>query len=125
MADNRAPQRSVPLSEVESSISSDVLEQIALGEHDMRKEMAARIQDIFWYSNIFVVGAVAAAWIADLILLWSGLEKPVDRVVDQGVIKTLIGATTVQVGIIMATIAAYLFPKRQSRGFLDRLRGRE
>jgi hypothetical protein len=46
----------------------------------------------------------------DVVLVAKGIERPSDRIVDQGVVKTLVGATVVQVGVIMLTISKYLFP---------------
>jgi hypothetical protein len=41
---------------------------------------------------------------------------PADRIVNNQVIMTLLGATTVQVGAITAVIARYLFPGRSLDG---------
>ena len=37
-----------------------------------------------------------------------------DRIVTENVLMALLGATTVQVGTIMVSISAYLFPRRQT-----------
>lgn len=48
----------------------------------------------------------------DLALLRQTLIKPDERLVTTEVVMTVIGATTVQLGAIMYTIARYLFPGR-------------
>jgi hypothetical protein len=42
------------------------------------------------------------------------LQSADNRLIDAGVIKVLIGATVVEVGVLMVTIAGWLFPKRKS-----------
>ena len=37
---------------------------------------------------------------------------PGNRLINSNVVMTLLGATTVQVGTIMVSISAYLFPKK-------------
>lgn len=49
--------------------------------------------------------------IIDVALVASGRETAADRVIDRGVVKTLVGATAVQVGVIMLAIAGNLFPR--------------
>jgi hypothetical protein len=44
------------------------------------------------------------------------LIAPGDRIITNQVIMTLLGATTVQVGVIAAIIARYLFPSRSGDG---------
>ena len=86
----------------------------------MRRDVAAHILRIFRISNFVVLSAVAVVLVSDWALIALGLQKPTERVIDAGVVKTLIGATTVQVGIIMISISAYLFPRLQRRALLRR-----
>jgi len=104
----------------ETEVSLYVAETIALGEHEMRRDVAAHILRIFRISNFVVLSAVAVVLVSDWALIALGLQKPTERVIDAGVVKTLIGATTVQVGIIMISISAYLFPRLQRRALLRR-----
>lgn len=46
----------------------------------------------------------------------TGTPTPRDRVIDRGVVKTLVAATAVQVGLIMVAIAGNLFPKAKADG---------
>jgi hypothetical protein len=41
----------------------------------------------------------------------TGLVKSTERIIDSKVVMSLVGATTVQMGAILVTIASYLFPK--------------
>jgi len=83
--------------------------QIARGEHEMRRDLARGILKIFVVGNAALWILVVVLVLIDVVTITDGIAKPADRVIDQAVVKTLIGATTVQVGIIMAVIARSLF----------------
>jgi len=119
-SDHQPPTTERVLGRNESGVSFYVTDAIALGEHEMRRDVAAHILRIFRISNLVVLGAVAVVLVSDWALIALGLQKPTERVIDAGVVKTLIGATTVQVGIIMISISAYLFPRLQRRALLRR-----
>jgi hypothetical protein len=44
-------------------------------------------------------------------MIVAGYQQPTERVIDQGVVKTPVGATAVQIGFIMLAIAGNLFPR--------------
>ncbi len=83
--------------------------QLALGDHEMRRDLARGILKIFVVGNAAVWVLVVVLVVIDVVTLGDGIAKPNERIIDQGVVKTLVGATTVQVGIIMAVIARSLF----------------
>ena len=75
----------------------------------MRRDLARGILKVFVVGNAALWVLVVALVVIDVWTVGEGLAKPGERIIDQGVVKTLIGATTVQVGIIMAVIARSLF----------------
>ena len=84
--------------------------RLAIGEHELRRDLAAGVLRVFVVGNAALWVLVALLLAVDVVLMAAGVEKPGDRIVDRSVVKTLVGATVVQVGIIMLTIAKYLFP---------------
>jgi hypothetical protein len=103
---------SLALSDAERPVHTDtVADRLALGEHEMRRDLARGITRAFIIGNLAVWILVAGLAAVDVYLLVHGLEKPSERIIDRSVIKTLVGATAVQVGLILVAIAASLFPK--------------
>ena len=80
----------------------------------MREYAAQRILLIFFIGNVTVLTFLAAVFGVDWWLMANKLEAARERIIDSGVVKALIGATTVQVGALMVTIVGYLFPRRGS-----------
>lgn len=95
---------------VERDIS--VQDRVALGELSLRQEAARKILIIFLAANVLVLTGLAVCFAFDVALLRQTLIKPDERLVTTEVVMTVIGATTVQLGAIMYTIARYLFPDR-------------
>jgi len=91
-----------------------VAERIALGEHDLRERVTGKILDGFLRANLYMLAALGVVFVVDTALLAAGLQSADNRLIDAGVIKVLIGATVVEVGVLMVTIAGWLFPKRKS-----------
>ena len=116
------------LSEEEREISPNVAEQVALRDQEVRarvtEDVARRVMNVFFITNIAVLSFVLLLFIADIALITTGHETPGQRVIDRGVVKVLIGATVVQVGMIMITMARYLFPKPDKPGLFSRVFGR-
>jgi hypothetical protein len=83
--------------------------QIVRGEHEMRRDLARGILKIFVVGKAALWVLVVALVVIDVVTIADGLAKPNERIIGQSVVETLIGATTVQVGIIMAVIARSLF----------------
>jgi hypothetical protein len=104
----------VALTEAEKAFPRNVAEKIALDEADMRKQMANRVMRLFRFANLAVLGLVVVIFASEAVMPYLGVIQARDRVIDSDVIKVLIGATAVQVGIIMVTIASYLFPRSRA-----------
>jgi hypothetical protein len=100
----------IGLSQVEQGVDTATAARLALGEHELRRELATGVQRVFVIGNLALWTLVMVLVCIDVVLVATGIEKPGDRIVDQGVVKTLVYATVVQVGVIMLTISKYLFP---------------
>jgi hypothetical protein len=74
--------------------------------------MAKFVIPAFLKANGLTLIALALLVVLDEINLNLHLIAPGDRVITEKVIMALLGATTVQVGVIAALIARYLFPGR-------------
>ena len=94
----------------------NVDDEIALRELQLRISTAERILKLFTIANGFVLAFLIVLLVADWIFIGKGLATVEQRVVDKEVLMTLLGATTIQVGAIMFSISAYLFPKKQEGG---------
>ncbi|MBT9096895.1 hypothetical protein KFZ76_04105 [Methylovulum psychrotolerans] len=77
----------------------------------LRKMMTEEILPLFKTINKYVLLIVGIAMAIDFCLVFTGLANADQRLINSNVIMTLIGAATVQLGSIMFTISAYLFPK--------------
>ena len=96
-----------PLSVDDKIALSDA--QIRVEEQEQRKEMAKAFQSLFVGLNIIVLIIVIILLFVDQYNITRTM--PIDRLVTTEVLMSLIGATTVQLGTIMLTIANYVFPK--------------
>jgi hypothetical protein len=83
--------------------------QIVRSEHEMRRDLARGILKIFIVGNAALRVLVVVLVAIDVVTIDDGLAKPNERIISPGVVETPIGATTVQVGVIMAVIARSLF----------------
>ena len=95
-------------SEVEQFTS--VADQIALGDQDIRRRFANRVVWLFVLSNVFVMAGLGVAFWQDDAQLRDHLIKPTEKVIDSKVVMALLGASTVQLGAVIFTIARALFP---------------
>ena len=102
----------VRLTDQEQDIA--VSDKIALGELQMRTDVAKNIMKLFVTTNIFVLGLLLLIFSVDIYFTRINLIGAGDRIVTENVLMALLGATTVQVGTIMVSISAYLFPRRQA-----------
>ena len=87
-------------------------DQIKLDEMALRKDTAARIVGMFTTANAFILLATTVVFMFDVHLMAFHGLKPEDRLINRDILMALIGATTVQLGVIMVAIARYLFPTR-------------
>jgi len=78
--------------------------------------VANKVVPAFTKANGFTLAALGLLWIVDELNLVFHLASPGDRIITSGVVMTLLGATTVQVGSVAAVIARYLFPGRSRDG---------
>jgi hypothetical protein len=89
---------------------AQVRQQVTQGNLDMRQRMARGVGWTFGIANGVTLLGVAVLAGLDQWNMVRGTITTADRIVDQKVVMTLIGATTVQVGAIAFIIARYLFP---------------
>jgi hypothetical protein len=89
---------------------AQVRQQVTQGDLDMRQRMARGVGWTFGIANGVTLLGVAVLAGLDQWNMVRGTITTADRIVDQKVVMTLIGATTVQVGAIAFIIARYLFP---------------
>ena len=89
---------------------AQVRQQVIQGNLNMRQRMARGVGWTFGIANgVTLLGVAVLAGLDQ----WNMVHRAfttADRIVDQKVVMTLIGATTVQVGAISFVIARYLFP---------------
>jgi hypothetical protein len=67
-------------------------------------------------SNALTLLGLGVLVVLDQQNIAQSIIAPADRIVNNQVIMTLLGATTVQVGAVTAIIARYLFPGRSPDG---------
>ncbi len=87
-------------------------DQIKLDEMALRKDTAARIVGMFTTANAFILLATTVIFMFDVHLMAFHGLKAEDRLINRDILMALIGATTVQLGVIMVAIARYLFPNK-------------
>ena len=104
------------LSKELDGISEGAAELIAVGEHKMRRDLADGVQRVFVICNSALWIVIALLIMIDTALIVGGWQLPRDRIIDKSVVKVLVGATVVQVGLIMVAIAGNLFPKIRADG---------
>jgi hypothetical protein len=77
--------------------------------HDLRREWADRILQIFRAANIAMTALVFVLAATDIVFLYHGTIQPDDRWLSEAVILSVIGATVVQVGAAAFAITQSLF----------------
>jgi hypothetical protein len=108
MSDTPSTSPASLTSEVETFLS--VADQIALGDHEIRRRFAFYIIGLFVGANVFVMIGLGVAFWQDCVQMAAKLIKPSDRIIDSKVAMTLLGATTVQLGTVIYTITNAIFP---------------
>ena len=104
-----ANERSISLSaEVTKFASTD--DEIALGDLAIRKNFARDIVILFAVANGFVLLGLGVIFRVDCVQLSAKQILPAQRLVSSQVIMALLGATTVQLGTVVLTIARAIFP---------------
>jgi hypothetical protein len=116
------PDRTVLPAQLDRDVPENILGELA--NIEIRRTFSNRITAIFAGTNCAVLLIIIILIVVDLRLFWEyGLEYARQRMIDRGVVKTLIGASVVQLGALMIAVAHNLFPTER-RGFLSRLFGR-
>ena len=85
-------------------------DQVALGDLAIRQTFARSVVALFIGSNIFVLTGLGVVFWQDCLQLAAHQIGPAQRVIDGRVVMTLLGATTVQLGAVIFTIARAIFP---------------
>ncbi|MBA3811392.1 MAG: hypothetical protein H0X27_07075 [Caulobacteraceae bacterium] len=96
-----------------------VADKVALGDLDIRKRFARDIIALFIITNIFVMIGLGFVFWQDCIQLATRRIVPGDRIIDGKVVMALLGATTVQLGAVIYTIARAVFPVASARPAAD------
>lgn len=87
-----------------------VPEQIALRDLAIREQFARTMLVLFGTTNVFVLIGLGILFSYDTMELRGGLIKATERVIDARVVMALLGATTVQLGVVIYTMARAIFP---------------
>jgi hypothetical protein len=95
-----------------SAAALSVPDLIALQNQKLRETVAKRVMRAFLLANGVTLAGLTALAVLDQLNLAGHLITPGERIIGGQVIMALLGATTVQVGAIVALIARHLFPAR-------------
>lgn len=95
----------------EASQPVSVENRIALGEHEMRRNVAYAVIATFALLNLTVFALLTWFDSCDRALIVAGKLEPERRLLSTELLMTIVGATTVQMGAIAYIVATYLFPK--------------
>jgi hypothetical protein len=96
--------------EEKTFVSAD--DQVALGDLAIRKSFARNIIWLFTGVNVIVLIGVGLIFNADCQQISARQIAPAQRIISSHVVMALIGATTVQLGTVVLTIAQAIFPRR-------------
>ena len=94
---------------------SDFAREVALGDLDIRRRFARDVITLFVVTNVFVMIGLAFAFWQDCVQLAAHRISAADRIIDGKVVMALLGATTVQLGAVIYTIARAVFPTTMVR----------
>ena len=93
-----------------------VADRIALGDLAIRKRFAGTTLLLFVITNVFVLSGLGVLFWQDTVQLTAGRIGAGDRIVSAQVVMTLLGATTVQLGAVIYTMARAIFPATTPAG---------
>jgi hypothetical protein len=99
----------------ELSVSAEVKtfettkDKVDLGNLRIRERFAFHMVLLFVGANVFVMTGLGFVFWQDCKDLSSGLIKPNERVITSSVVMALLGATTIQLGTVIYTIARSIF----------------
>ena len=103
------PPSEVSLGE-EVAAFRDVDAEVKRGDLDIRRRFARDVMLLFVATNVFVMAGLGWLALHESAALAAKTMTAADRIVDAGVVMTLLGATTVQLGTVIYTIARAIFP---------------
>jgi hypothetical protein len=84
--------------------------EVEPAEFELRKEVVQLVMPYFLKANLFVWLFLVACLVIDVVMAWRGVAHT--PLVTMQVLMALLGATTVQLGVLAVTIGNYLFPSR-------------
>lgn len=94
----------------------DVEVEERLADIKNRNRLVVGMMALFVISNIVVLGLISWAFLLDIDLLKAEMIGADGRLITPGVVMAVTGATTVQLGAVIVTIASYLFRRQGSGG---------
>jgi uncharacterized membrane protein len=106
--DESAMER-LPLSGFSEKYS--VAERIALTDAKVRTHVSYAIVAVFLLADILTLTGVGYIFRDDNANIKAHVITPQDRFITPQVVMTIIGATTVQLGALVLTMAKYLYPR--------------
>jgi hypothetical protein len=84
--------------------------EVEPAEFELRKQVVQLVMPYFIKANVFVWLFLVACLVIDVVMAWRGVAHT--PLVTMQVLMALLGATTVQLGVLAVTIGNYLFPSR-------------
>lgn len=91
------------------NINSDLVDD---PDYHLRDYVIKLVMPIFKWANGIVLAMVLVCLVVDIAMMV--YKENYVRIVDESVIISLVGSTTIQLGILVVTIGGYLFPKKIS-----------
>jgi hypothetical protein len=83
--------------------------QVVFWDATIRRNISYWIMGLFGFVNLITMGFIVWLAVEDQNELAAKIIMPTDRVVDNQVLMTLLGATTVQLGTIAVIMARFVF----------------
>lgn len=84
--------------------------EVEPAEFELRKQVVQLVMPYFVKANVFVWAFLAVCLVMDVVMAGGGVTH--EPLVTTEVLMALLGATTVQLGVLAVTIGNYLFPSR-------------
>ncbi len=86
-----------------------VADRIALGDLGIQRRFANTTFILFIVTNLFLLAALGLVFWQESVQLAAGLIGANERIIDARVVIALLGATTVQLGAVIYTMARAIF----------------
>lgn len=88
----------------------NVDDEVKRGDLAIRRQFARNVMLLFAATNIFVMVGLGWLSVHETTAIAAKLMLPADHIVDAKVVMALLGATTVQLGTVVYTVARAIFP---------------